>query len=264
MPPPCYRMLRELFSVDDIIRSAISSCHPRSWNEDHITYTWLERLRAAAPRISFPDNPGVRVLWDAYKMDGKLEKDNGDVAFLVKVTFPNRNTLSGVAFLEAKRIYDSGRYEALKWAQLKHMTDHSSHHHLLLYDFQEQKIQQPLSWGCCLGGSCFCDVNENGSIGIVVPTFHALAYEEKSRSLATIGHRLSEQIILRYFRGLDLNFDQLLVEKVMAGVAGGVKYLAVAHVVLSDEIDVELSLDGVQPNETSGFIRLDNHDERRG
>lgn len=264
MPPPCYQMLRELCAVDNTIRSAISSCYPRSWNEDHITYTWLEKLRGATPKIFVPNSPRIRVLWDAYKMDGKLEEDNGDVAFLIKVTFPNQNTLSGVAFLEAKRIYDSGRYDALKWAQLKHMTDHSSHHHLLLYDFQEQEIQHPLTWGCCFGGPCFCDADENKAIGIVVPTFHALAYEEKSRSLTTIGYRLSEQIMLRYFRGLDLNFDQTLVENVIAGVAGGIKYLAVAHVILSKEIDAELSLQGVQPKESSGFRRLEDRDERRG
>lgn len=194
-------------------------------------------------------------------MDGRLEEDNGDVAFLVKVTLQNGNTLSGVAFLEAKRIYDSGSYDALKWAQLRHMTDRSSHHHLLLYDFQEQEISHPLSWGCCFDGSCAW-AGHNKAIGIVVPTFHALAYEEKSRSLATIGYRLSEQILLRYFRGLDLNFDQNLVENVKAGVTGGIQYLAIAHVVLSEEIDVEPSLQGVQPSENSGFRRLDNSNER--
>lgn len=264
MPPLCYQMLRELSFVDNTIRSAISSCHPRSWNENHITYTWLERLRAATPRISFPHSKKVRVLWDAYKMGGQLEEDNGDVAFLVKVTFPNGNTLSGVAFLEAKRIYDNGRYDALKWEQLKNMTDHSSHHHLLLYDFQEQSIPHPLSWGCCLEGHCYCDGDENKAIGIVVPTFHALAYEEKNRSIATLGYRLSEQILLRYFRGLDLNFDLNLVENVVAGVTGGVQYLAVAHVVLDEKTDVELSLNGIRPNENSGFSRLEDNNENRG
>jgi hypothetical protein len=256
-------MMRELSKADEVIRSAIESCNPRAWNEDHITYTWLSKLRAAAPKIPFFKRPGVSVIWDAYKMDGRLEEDNGDVAFLVKVTFNNSNTLTGVAFLEAKRIYSNGNYDALKWAQLRHMTDRSSHHHILLYDFQEQEILHPLPWGCCW--DCPCDsFRSNKAIGIVVPTLHALAYEVKNRSLATIGYRLSEQIFFRYFRGLDLNFDQNLVENVKAGVAGGVQYLAVAHVNLSEEVDVELSLHGVRPNENSGFRRLDNNNESIG
>lgn len=259
MPPLCYRMMRELFRADYVIRSAIASCHPRGWNEDHITYTWLHQLRAAAPKISFSKCPKISVVWDAYKMDGRLEKDNGDVAFLVKVTFQNGNTLSGVAFLEAKRIYNSGSYDALKWAQLKHMTDHSSHHNLLLYDFQEEEILQPLSWGCCWDGPRDC-FGSSRAIGIVVPTFHALEYKVKDRSLATIGYRLSEQIFLRYFRGLDLNFDQNLVNNVKNGVTEGIQYLAIAHVVLSEETNVELSLQGVQPSKNSGFRRLDNND----
>lgn len=262
MPPLCYRMMLELSRADDVIRSAIESCHPREWNEDHITYTWLRRLLAAAPKISFSKRPKISMVWDAYKMDGRLEEDNGDVAFLVKVTFQNGNTLSGVAFLEAKRIYDSGSYDALKWPQLKHMTDYSSYHHLLLYDFQEQEMMHPLSWGCCWDAPRDC-FGSSRAIGIVVPTFHALAYKVKGRSLATIGYRLSEQIFLRYFRGLDLNFDQNLVKNVKDGVTGGIQYLAIAHVVLSEETDVELSLQGVQPSKSSGFRPLDNNNEHR-
>lgn len=263
MPLPCYRIMQELFKADDVIRSAIESCNPREWNEDHITYTWLSQLRSVAPRIHFAKSPRISVIWDAYKMDGRLEEDNGDVAFIVKVSFSNSNALTGVAFLEAKRIYNSGNYDALKWPQLKHIADRSSYHHILLYDFQEQETLHPMSCCCCLDYPCDFFWSKK-AIGIVVPTLHALAYKTKSQSLATIGYRLSEQIFFRYFRGLDLNFDQSLVENVKAGVTGGVKYLAVAHVILNEETEVEPSLHGVQPNQNSGFRRLRDADQNRG
>ncbi|MDC9714882.1 MAG: hypothetical protein PSN36_03550 [Gammaproteobacteria bacterium] len=254
-------MMKELYKADEVIRDSITSCYPREWDENHITYTWLSRLRNHAPKIPFSKHSRINVIWDAYKMKGQLEQDNGDVAFIVKVTFKNGNSLSGVAFLEAKRIYENGKYDALKWEQLKHMTSNSSHHHLLLYDFQAQEIPNTLPCGCCYWDDC---LDSKRGIGIVIPTLHALTYEEKDRSLASVGYRLSEQIFLRYFRGLDLNFDQTLVENVKAGIAGGVQYLAVAHVMLSDEVNVELSLRDVQPNEGSGFHRLNANNEQRG
>lgn len=258
MPPPCYKIIKALERADEIISSSIKSCHPREWNEDYITYSWLSRLRNEASTIRLPKYTNTDVNWDAYKLTGCREENNGDIAFIVKVTFENGNSLSGVAFLEAKRIYDSGKYDALKWAQLKHLSNKSYHHHLLLYDYEAQKIQNTLSYRCCCWNHPFDYVKTNG---IVIPTLHALAYEDKHRSLSSIGFRLSEQIFLRYFRGLDLNFDQSLVDNIKAGVVGGINYLAVAHVAIGKERNAELSLNDVMPNENSGFTLLSRNDD---
>lgn len=250
MPPMCYELMKSLYKIEDSIQTSILSCHPRAWNEDHITYTWLDKLRHVGSHLTAPSFPKTNVAWDAYKMDGRLEEDNGDVAFLVKVTFENKNSLTGVAFLEAKRIYDSGRYESLKWAQLRHMTSHSSQHLLLLYDFEKQQVTSAMT-GCChyLDHHCLSlDTN-----AIVVPTLHALTVEEKTRALSSIGYPLSEQIFLRFFRGFDLDFTQTLVEQVKQGVAGGVKFLVVAHVVMGSEAQGDISLKDVTPTENSGF-----------
>ncbi len=250
MPPPCYQMMLELSKTDETIRSAIKSCYPRSWDENHITYTWLSKLRETPPKIIFTKTPKISVIWDAYKMTGQLERANGDVAFIVKVSFNNGNAIAGVAFLEAKRIYEDGNYDALKYEQLEYITYNKTHHHILLYDFNE--TLKPSYYSCCWDYPCDRFLSKE-AIGIVVPTPHALAYKTKNRSLATIGIRLSEQIFFRYFKGLDLNFDQNLVESVRKGITGDVRYLAVAHVILNKETEIELSLDGIQPYEASGF-----------
>ena len=170
-------------------------------------------------------------------MDGKLEQENGDVCFLIDINFDNKNALQGVGFLEAKRIYDSGQFDALKWAQLRLLSGNSSNHQLLLYDYKPLATQYSLG-GCLSCDFCpcceectqyYCEPSE-ASAAIVMPTIHAIAYEEKGRKLESIGHRLSEQIVLRYFRGLDLNFDADLVKRVLAGAAGGSKFLAVATI----------------------------------
>lgn len=209
-------------------------------------------------------------------MDGKLERENGDVAFLIDINFDNGNTLLGVGFLEAKRIYTSGSFDALKWAQLKLLSANSSSHQLLLYDNDPMPTQYSLGgcypFCCCPGCEddlSFCCELSEVSAAIVMPTLHAIAYEEKGKKLEMIGHRLSEQIVLRYFRGLDLDFDLDLVKRVLAGLVGGAKYLAVATVQIGADAN-SLDTDGAQerkpimPDEGSGYRRLDLENNRQG
>ena len=254
--PPCYGLYREFARVDEAIEKAIAECYPRSWDENHISFTWLKALLAIGSNLQMPLPVGLSVAWDVYKQAGILEEDNGDIAFLVKLVFPNGNKLIGVGFLEAKRIYNSGKYDALKWAQLRHMNNNSTSHQLLLYDFEPQIPSFSPIGGCCWDGPCrFCC--DRKSSALVAPTVHALAYEEKDRSLMAISHRLSEQIFFRYFRGLDLNFDQDMVANVRNGFDGGVKFLAIASVRIGELQDDELSFDGVRPSESSRFLRID-------
>lgn len=267
LSPPCFHILE---AVDQLLDRCIRGCYPRAWNEDHITYSWLSKLSEAWPSLAPARHGPIDVSWDAYKMDGALEEENGDVAFLIDLRFDNGNTLQGVGFLEAKRIYTSGRFDALKWKQLIGLEANSTNHQLLLYDYDP--VQTEFSQ---FESICYFDCEECGeeqelrcyhgyadkSSAIVVPSVHAIAYEEKGRVLESIGYRLAEQIIMRYFRGLDLNFDKDLVAKVLAGVAGGAKYLAVATVsVGSSEQSIRRAKGDdlkLQPEERSGYRRLE-------
>lgn len=267
LSPPCFHLLE---AVDRLLDKCIRDCYPRAWNEDHITYSWLSKLRDAWPSLSPALYADVDVSWDAYKMDGALEEDNGDVAFLIDMRFDNGNTLQGVGFLEAKRIYNSGRFDQLKWKQLIGLEANSANHQLLLYDFDPlptafSQFESICYFDCDACGEeqelhCCHGYSEKSS-AIVVPSVHAIAYEEKGRILESIGYRLAEQITMRYFRGLDLNFDKNLVAEVLAGAAGGAKYLAVARVSVptSEGSARPLERDDVmlQPTERSGYRRLE-------
>lgn len=267
LSPPCFHLLE---AVDQLLDKCIRDCYPRAWNEDHITYSWLSKLCEAWPSLAPARYGPVDVSWDAYKMDGALEEDNGDVAFLIDLRFDNGNTLQGVGFLEAKRIYKSGQFDALKWKQLIGLEANSANHQLLLYDYDPLPTEFSQFESICYfdceacGGEQelhWCHGYAEKSSAVVVPSVHAIAYEEKGRVLESIGYRLAEQIAMRYFRGLDLNFDKTLVAKVLAGVAGGAKYLAVARVsVGSSERSIrpaggeDLKL---QPEERSGYKPLE-------
>lgn len=267
LSPPCFHVLE---AVDQLLDTCIRGCYPRAWNEDHITYSWLSKLSEAWPSLAPTRHGSVDVSWDAYKMDGALEEENGDVAFLIDLRFDNGNTLQGVGFLEAKRIYKSGRFDALKWKQLIGLEANSTNHQLLLYDYDPvqtdfSQFESICYFDCEACGEeqelrCFHGYADKSS-AIVVPSVHAIAYEEKGRVLESIGYRLAEQIVMRYFRGLDLNFDKDLVSKVLAGVAGGAKYLAVATVsVGSSEQSIRRATGAdlkLEPEERSGYRRLE-------
>ena len=267
MPPPCYKTLKSYWRFDDAIETAIRGCHPRDWNEDHITYSWLKSIINLGTSIETHGLGAIRVSWDAYKQDGRLEEANGDVAFLIQLIFPNQNVLVGVAFLEAKRIYKSGKYTSLKWHQLQGMNILSAYHQLLLYDFEPQLVYSQAGC-CCWRGPC--DGCERPTSGMVVPTSHALALEEKDRSLTSSSSRLSEQIFFRYFRGLDLNFDKALVEQVLNGIAGGAKFLTIATVRVGNiegaNIGDQELAEGEQethlkPSERSSYRRINKNNE---
>jgi hypothetical protein len=266
----------QLDRIDQIIHREVAGCHPRYWSEDHITYSWLKKLISEWPRISLASHPTTSVRWDAYKMDGNLEQENGDVAFLIDINFVNGNKLLGVGFLEAKRIYDNGNFEALKWAQLRLLSSNSSSHQLLLYDHNPISTQYSLEtclpgayFPICIKSGLYCGVPSKLSAAIVMPTLHAIAYKEKSRKLESIGYRLSEQIVLRYFRGLDLNFDTDLVKRVLAGAAGGAKFLAVATIHIGDEANLSdkggaQAREPIKPDQASGYKPLDREIHRDG
>ncbi len=267
--------LCQLNRIDQMIHNEIKQCYSRYWNEDHITYSWLKKLITEWPSIQLAPHPTTSVHWDAYKMDGDLEQENGDVAFLIDINFDNGNTLLGVGFLEAKRIYDTDRFDALKWAQLRLLSANSSSHQLLLYDHAPLATQYSLGsclpYGCCpycQNHILHCCEPSKVSAAIVMPTLHAIAYEEKGRNLEKIGHRLSEQIVLRYFRGLDLNFDANLVKRVLAGLEGGAQFLAVATIQIGGGRD-PLKTDGardrkpIKPDEESGYKPLDRGVRRK-
>jgi hypothetical protein len=231
-------------SIEDAISSSITNCSPRNWNdEDYITREWINAIRKTKKFISMTGWPRpFHLAWDAFKADGTLEESHGDVAFLVKQTFPNDRELVGVAFLEAKRIYDSGRFDKLDWNQLKKHAANSSSNRLLLYDNSDVSLSWPLQCPAMFPlprMHAFFDewyryaekyIGRFTTRASVCHPQHAIAYGEKTRELHKLAMPLSHQVCLRYFLGQDLDYNPHLVTEVSSGVAGGVDYLVVAHV----------------------------------
>ena len=224
-------------NTEQCISSAIARCSPRAWNEDHISYSWITALTAGPQQVSVQtDHPSpFAIAWDAYKADGPLEEEQGDIAFLVRCSFVDGNAITGVAFLEAKRVYPpGGDYQAIKRPQLQYQSSRIANHKLLLYD------NRPISGAAenlALQGYCqACYPEPFQSVhAAVIPTQHALALHKRNRDLHALSTPLSYQICCRYLRGLDLDWEASLVEAVRAGAVGGIRYLFVVHAAIGDE-----------------------------
>jgi len=227
--------------VSNSISNGVQGCYPREWNENHISYTWLKSLLRAHRRVRIKDLPfDYRIGWDAYKASGEVEEGHGDIAVLVVMHYKNGVELEGAGLLEAKRVYDSGRYDALDWQQLELQMCKTSNHRVLLYDHQsiDRSVKKLTAQAVCR--MCyplpFSEVNAG-----TIPTPHVLAHRSRSRSIHNLSHPLSFQLCCRYLHGYDLDYDEAVVSAVKAGVADGIDFLIVAHVVEGEETELSSS-----------------------
>jgi hypothetical protein len=234
MKLPFYKWVDE---TERTISKSVSSCTPRDWNEDFISRTWLRELTDAFPQVHIEDGcVPYRIAWDAFKAVGNVEQEHGDIAVLVRLNFKRGAYLEGVAFLEAKRIYDT-RYEALKHNQLRHHSSNISNHRLLLYDNQPLSWPKNIRWNGDMHYPCpFFRYDKVHAF--TLPSSHALAFGSKDRDLNNLSQPLSWQICWRYLRGLDIDNTESLVEAVKQGVPDRIKYILVANVSLDPEVDV--------------------------
>lgn len=254
MKLPWYKWVRD---VEATVSEAVSSCVARDWDEDFISRHWLRALIAKFPYVEITNGPSsCRVQWDAFKAVGKTERKHGDIAVLVRLKFKRGEFLEGVAFLEAKRIYDTA-YDAIKWPQLKYHASNTANHRLLLYD------KEPLDWranshwnehygwrhGPDLWPWCFHDVH-----AFCLPSVHALALGSTDRGLNDLSQPLSWQLCCRFLRGFDLDYTDSLVAAVKQGIPEGVTYLLMANVSFDPEALV--SNEVIELNRDS-LIRLD-------
>jgi len=124
-----------LRTVEQAIRESVTEAFPRSWNENHVTYAIAQKFQTELRehKIEGLTRP-LNVRWDAFKLNGGLEQAHGDIAILVRYKSWESELIEGVGFLEAKRIYPSGRYDSLDWNQLERINRSTDYSFLLLYE----------------------------------------------------------------------------------------------------------------------------------
>ena len=219
-----------IHGLDTAIVEEVTRAHPFAWDEDHITFSWISRLMRQFRTVSVVDGQQqFTVAWQAFKAKGLLEHAIGDIAFIVRFHFRAKPPLTGVGFLEAKRIAsDRAIYSELNWKQLERQSAGRSNHRVLLYDYSSCAMGHNLTGQLCCDHfkpACFT-VGHASSI----PTAQVLAVRTRRRALANRGLPLAFQIGVRYLRGFDLEYDPGLVKVVVKESPALAHYLIVADV----------------------------------
>ncbi len=205
-------------AVESRIRDAVRTNSPRSWQENQISYDLATGIRAAlnGAWIDGMDRP-FRVECDVFKVTGKVETQHGDLAVLVEFNTWAGEKLVGVGFLEAKkRARKSGEYDGVDVAQLKRISKNTPYAQLLLYSFEDitdfgdnLRALAPGRWTHAplySGSSCQA---------AVLPLNTALALKSKTTSLHKFAIPLSLQLCGRFLRGLDLHYDDDVINAVI-------------------------------------------------
>ena len=204
--------------LEQSIAEAVRACYPFSWEENHITFKITEELFAKNKAISLDglDRP-FKILWDARKLRKPTETDFGDLGVVVRLTTWAGETLEGVGLLEAKR-RDVGKstFSATKLAQLKRIASRAPSARLMLYDFDNVSSCMD-NWSVQ-----FDDHFYRRRYGLVQPHTHcvclpvgvAIQQPRFTTELHKFGVPLSYQLVGRYFRGFDLEFDQKKISAV--------------------------------------------------
>ncbi len=204
----------ESFLQQELNRTLMSN----KWDENTITQKIAEKFVNDwhSLEILNLDPTPAKIKSLAYRQSGKHETSSGDLAFWVKIQYPDSTILEGVGFLEAKRTYleksekSINLFNEIKLEQLDRIYKYAPHSFLLLYDHQpiDTKI---FNYFYNLDiFSSYLRLNKNLSFPTctVVPINIALEINKKTRELYKFGELFSIQVVSRFLLGKDLHFSQ--------------------------------------------------------
>lgn len=192
------------------IQEEIENAYPFEWSEDYLSLRLAKALRELSYSQVEYINQRNNVLIIPFKLKGTNENKFGDIAIIMDIEFKDGDKLKGVAFLEAKMMYDnSNEYGALKKDQLERIYSNAPNSRLLLYNYNHMSTLAPSGLGTSkvTGGSSllpkfpvtYCSV---------LPVNTALELKQKNDRLHKASIPLSYQFSFRYLFGMDLEFDQ--------------------------------------------------------
>lgn len=205
--------------LDETINQAIRSCYSKTWNENEITTNLLKNLGDFLDKNEYKDplTGQTSIKFIGYKYKGKPETDYGDIALLVTIRFDNGLKYKGVGILEAKRRLED-KYEYRKQSstgQFAKILRNAPYANLLLYDYEPlTQIINPYSDIVDMRHYYYDDIygeiipkSISPSNCVTCPLYFVKDKTEILRKITRSCSRLSEQLLNRYFYGLDLHTD---------------------------------------------------------
>ena len=224
--------------VDDVINNTVTSKHKQSWNENHITYSLIDRFCYRYARVQVHGlRDSLACTWEAFKLKGYAEQAFGDLAVLISLRTQSTPFFVGVGLIEAKlRYFPSGRFEAANRTQLQRLNEQAPLLKLMLYDWSvsDAHTDNTIAADTLATAPVIYKKSASGNT-LVVPTCTyciaasaALSQRRISTDLYPFGITLGTQICSRYMRGFDLHIDPKIVRKCLGHSGGlGARYLLI-------------------------------------
>ncbi len=217
---------------EEKINDVLTTNFPRYWRENSLSENILKALLDPSNSLSRNNlTPSIKIRWDAYKFEGKIEQQHGDIAVIVVREVKGSKPLTGVGFLEAKkRIRGKSNYSSIKTTQLERILKNTPRAYVLLYDYEVKIVKVPLFEPTLHLGEVLhhlvklsktSSIDKRGSLdedwqtrAFAVPANLVLALNTKKSHLVEYGLPLSYVLCFRFFQGYDLDFDNEIVQKV--------------------------------------------------
>jgi hypothetical protein len=212
--------------LENIFRQQILDSYPSDWSEDYITRKIFFEYRKLFRDIQINglSSLPIKINSVAYKFTGEPETKFGDIGFLIRITHPGSPCFQGVTSLEAKKIHKNKRkFEEIKGRQLNTISSNVKYPMLLLYD--NQSIQKFHDY------SFFpSTTKQNHAVVVPIDIIESIIRDKDpdylgqdkavkklpidANSIYKFSIPFAYQILFRYFRGLDLDFNQDLIQHI--------------------------------------------------
>src|ERR1051325_4468239 len=226
--------MRDLvFEIENVINQVCTNEYSNArWDENNISFRLVEGLEKTlnGREINYV-HFRKKISFKAYKQSGKSETNYGDIALLVNIHFSSVEILKGVAFLEAKRLFNSGYFESMDLNQLDRLKTNVPYAQVLQYypNPTEFLLKFPFEWDF---KSCMWVSPVNTSHELL----KQLNDKDNHRIIRT-SFPLSQFFTGRILWGKDLDFREDLYNEVLNAVGTRVKpqYLCVLDTYYTDQ-----------------------------
>ena len=87
-------MRRTVGAVEQALTSICANSYPYEWDENHISFQLMQKLREIFSRRVIDFNGWSKIVdWQSFKNRGKQETNYGDIALIVNVQFSSGEVL---------------------------------------------------------------------------------------------------------------------------------------------------------------------------
>lgn len=210
------KLLKFCQVLEERIQEEVQDAYPTSWDEDYIT----QRIIVAIKSLNFTQvefqTTFNNIYIAAFKQKGTFESQYGDIAFVFDIGYKDGDNIIGVAFLEAKRWYaSSNEYSATKFDQLKRIYGNAPSARLLLYNhgYMTNLAVTGLDSGIRSGSGILPKIPSTFTSAMPINT--AIYLNSKKNNIEKFSIPFSYQFTFRYLFGMDMEFGDDLVEKIL-------------------------------------------------